>query len=1462
MLQPVFVRFREPELSKLVVTILHRSEYVVVGAKQDVKAMLLDAPGLVAPARRFSSEPPAHLVDRDVVEAGLIAREVIDRCQRRGAAAHEGKLYFSSMFLRNFHRPHASSCKPRAVRIAGLRAALPSFTPRGTGARRRRHSVSSCVSSCVIHASFMRGSVNAIPTRFDHHPLTVSPASRRKVSGSCLWLDIAGFSALTDRASSEGATGIEKLSDTVSRLYRQIDEAVRASAGQVLFFAGDGALCFWQVDSTRLLPDSALAAASTALALRSALTQQRYGDFSPVLRQIVLSGRWSVRGLGREGGAPLNVFSGAGLYGLSPLTKICASGQIVLSARSARLLGARVSVKALAPGASVLGGIEPSALRSLPSSTAENASIAPAEALLAALLDTAVARRSLLGLPAELRRASVLYVSTQPCCTTSLRALQRLTQKVQQAATQEGGYLCQMVHDDKGIVFLVVFGLPGHSRGEEALRAVRCAMQVTEGAGQRHMPIGVAVGTGTVFCGAAGNRERQQYCIIGNPVIRAARLSALQSGAALVDSETFRQAVRRFQFEPAGSVALKGMGQPVTAYRVTRLRRELAIPHALVGREPETLALRALVAEMAPGASSQTLIVRGDLGVGKTALLSQLPRFAAELCLDCFATAADALDEHAPYLGFRPLLQAMFGNDSEFRARLEQALACIEGGTELCAVLNPLLLWEFAPSIRVQQMSPAARRETRLGLVTALLELELGRRARIIVVDDAQWLDASSLELIQHLQTRWSGSLWVLAERLAAGHVDRTASFPDAETWILSPLSADGIELLVRSLTQAERVARDVLAAMERTSQGNPLLTIELAHDLTAAHRVSVRNGVFAFHDELQRDTSVVPATLEDLIQSRCDRLSSTARQVLRAASVLGASFELDVIRQVLQPTLDASDFDIGLRELLAESVIVHDEVCRFRHLSIQTVIYGSLLPSDQSSLHARAAQALEAAHLGRARWVAARLAHHWQASGDLTRAAHFSALAAEHALEGYAHADAIHLFTQALAQASVLRGAGGIDAERARWSASLAQALYSESRYAESRQAYERALAWTGCPDPGRGPLELTVNALRVAAGALAEKLGARRRQRVDEQTRDRHLAAMHVMHASGALDVWEGKLFSAANKSLVGYRLSRRVGTARESSEAVADLGYMLGSTPARRYAYSLLAQGRDLADATGDLEARTSTRVLIGMHLTAAGRSPEADTPLREARELADRLGSGLWRHRAAFGRGEALFFSGRLGEAEGLFGEAARLASAAEPPVEGFAHCMQALAMAGSGRVEEAVSLAAGARGASLTRGPCLVLQRFSSHGICADLLARAGRWDEALEAAEFTFRLAEAESEVSVFLAGLHGHSGLVTCFLAALQRVIEQRTELAGWSRQRLSRHLSVSLRRLQRLGGLYRAAASRVQLLAGNVHALERRSARAERCYVRAVAAARAMDQEFELALASRSLAGVRRLD
>lgn len=1272
-------------------------------------------------------------------------------------------------------------------------------------------------------------------------------ACRRTVWGSCLWLDVSGFSAHSDRLAKRGPAGIALLSEMLGEFYEGIASVVSTLGGDVVFFAGDGALCYWYARDERELGTSATDAAKAALRLGAELGARRFADEQLEFRIGVSSGSFELDTAGGDAGSWLDLLTGPSLTAAASLSGRAPVGRVLVTPRSARLLGPPAELELIEDDALLLLGLNDPPDSERAPETMPASGLSPrklserAPAFVVQQPDAAQPRA------AELRRVSVAFSHWEHALTGDFESLSRAVVTLQRLAREHGGTLCQLVEDDKGVEGFVVFGLPGKAHGEDALRAVRFAAQLSEELDGAVRPR-VGVATGSAYCGACGDRRRQ-YCVIGLSVIRAARLAQLATEAPLVDEATYEQSVRRFDFGPARLLTLKGLGPAARAHRLKGPRTDPRAPERFIGRRREQQLIDQTLVAFAGGTPFGLLLIEGELGLGKTALLSQVVASCRSLGLECESGVADELEQHASFFAVRGVMRSLLGSEDAQRAALTSL-----GESELLALLNPLTGSNFAESPLSAGMAPETRAENRRRIAEKLLEQRLHGRRTVALLDDAHWIDASSCELVRYLSQRLPALSWIVAGRPGRTEADSLASrFGRAPALVLGALEPAEVAELVGACQGGPPASLELGASIHRLARGNPLHTLEVVRSLVGSRRLTHRGGVLELEPGTSSELEEVPATLEELIQSRFDRLPSPTRTVLRAASVIGASFDVRVLFSVLAREMRAAEVESALGAALLEGLVQARGLHEFEHASIRAVIYGLLLPREQRLLHERVAETLHELHRGSERAIAARLAQHWLRARVPDKAAEFSGMAAAQALEAYANADAVHLFTQALEQDHAHRGALGLDVKRANWASGLGQALYSQSRHREARAAYRRALGWSEPSLIQSGatlPLSIARYLLRVV---LPEKLGVVAPTAAPE-VQKHYVAAMRASAACGALDVWEGRLLEAASRSFTARVLAQRAVDSPESAEIVAGLGYLLGATPARARAEHELRAAIGISDALGDLQSRVTTRVFYGMFLTMVGRTHAAEAPLLVAQEAAERLGSGLWRHRASFGLGEALFFEAKLESAADAFSRAAAIASDAEPPVEGFANSLAALARARLGHLEAALSLVMGPRGFTLTQRDGLILQRFTSLGVAAELLLRAGRTREALELAERAFALCESDPRADVFFAGIHGYAGIAAVFLRALA------SGSTSTPAATLRRRLSVTLRRLRAFARMYPAGSPCVAIFDARSDLARGATRKARAGFARARRAAVALDQPYFELVAQRWRAEVER--
>ena len=216
-----------------------------------------------------------------------------------------------------------------------------------------------------------------------------------------------------------------------------------------------------------------------------------------------------------------------------------------------------------------------------------------------------------------------------------------------------------------GDAAMALFGAP-LARGNDTERAVRAALEIQAGvpglATGLASPLAVHVGiaTGEVIASAVGSQHHRGYTVTGEAANVAARLlDRAASGETLVSDAVYRATEHMAAYEPVGSLSLKGLSQPVDAWRLTGTRRATSDPHALVGRRSELGQMRAALDACVNGASGTALLIRGEAGIGKTRLVDELQSIAAESGLTSSRRLCPRFRDRArawrrPYRGRQP----------------------------------------------------------------------------------------------------------------------------------------------------------------------------------------------------------------------------------------------------------------------------------------------------------------------------------------------------------------------------------------------------------------------------------------------------------------------------------------------------------------------------------------------------------------------------------------------------------------------------------------------------------------------------------------------------------------------------------------------------------------------------------------------------------------------------------------
>lgn len=418
---------------------------------------------------------------------------------------------------------------------------------------------------------------------------------------------------------------------------------------------------------------------------------------------------------------------------------------------------------------------------------------------------------------------------------------------------------------------------------------------------------------------------------------------------------------------------------------------------SLIGRDGEQERVRAAVAAVLEG-QPRAVLITGEAGIGKTALVE---RSAATLSAEGWATAvgrAVRMDGGTPpYLPFVEILETLLADLEPARARV-----VLGSAREELAGLLPGTLSTSTRAAGVTAETPSHDPLRRARLFEAMLDI--GERLAIehpvaIIVEDLQWVDAASADLLRFLVDRAEhGRLLLIATARLDGGTDAMRprrlltdlAHRRGTDWIeLAPLGRTAVARLLRGLLGVAPPSA-LVDDIARRSGGNPLMVEELTTAYVGGRPVS--------------------ANLRESVLARVAGLSGSAAIVLRTAALV--TEPLDEARLGTITGMDIVDVADAMRALLsAQIVVLRDEGAGrwlyFRNEIVREIVADTLLPDERRALHRAIATAAEG-------WPAvaavspASAAYHWAGAGDEARANAAAVLAHRAALEVAAYDEAL----------------------------------------------------------------------------------------------------------------------------------------------------------------------------------------------------------------------------------------------------------------------------------------------------------------------------------------------------------------------------------------------------------------------------------------------------------------------
>jgi class 3 adenylate cyclase len=538
-----------------------------------------------------------------------------------------------------------------------------------------------------------------------------------------------------------------------------------------------------------------------------------------------------------------------------------------------------------------------------------------------------------------------------------------------------------------GDAVMAVFGIP-ELHEDDALRAVRAAVEmknaledVNEELVRRWgTPLAVRTGlnTGEVV---TGDPARGQSLVTGDAVNLAARLeSAASPGEILIGKDTHALVKDAVRAEPLEPLSLKGIGQPVAAFRLLEVipgaaGRARRLDSPLVGRDDELGVLESAFRSCVADAACRIVTILGAVGVGKSRLALELERVVEPGPLVLTGRCLS----YGECNTFRPLAQAVrtavgVGDEDSPGTARKQIADFLEDEPGADAIADRVAqLIGFADS-------PAAATEN-FDAVVQLFEALARRRPLVLVFDDIHWAEPTFLALLRHVNDRSRGVPIFLLCVARSELLDRYPEWASERTVALEPLSDAECRRLVEFVLGPGNPSRDVQDRIVSTAGGNPLFLEEMLAMLIDEGLLVDEEGRYILR--IDPADIRVPPTIQAVLAARLDRLPPDERRVIEIASVAGDLFHEDEIAAV------ASGED-GLRSGEILSALVAKEFVRaetgsfsktgayrFHHSLIRDVAYEQIPKLERARLHEILATWLEGGRRAWSRWLQEMMAYH-----------------------------------------------------------------------------------------------------------------------------------------------------------------------------------------------------------------------------------------------------------------------------------------------------------------------------------------------------------------------------------------------------------------------------------------------------------------------------------------------------
>ena len=854
--------------------------------------------------------------------------------------------------------------------------------------------------------------------------------SAGKFQAASLFVDISGFTNLTETLMKHSKRGAEVLTNILNSIFNPIVNNVYIHGGMISTFAGDAFTALFPVRCK----DAHLHAVQVAFFINrffeeNGTVHTQYGDFEIGVKVGISIGevKWGILGQDAE---LTYYFRGEAIDSCAQAEHVAEKGDIIADRRIIPLIQSSVEATPVKIHHKLL------------SSTLD----LPAKRSRKFKQDITILKRFVaesvieLGERAEFRDVCSVFISfAEP---ENVEILNYSVTSILKLVHQYQGYFNKIDFGDKGGVMLILFGAPiaFENNIERALNFVLTLKKIES------IKIQWRAGLtyGRVYTGNVGGKERSEYTAIGDIVNLSARfMMRAKWGQLLLNERIYNESRHKYEMIHSGAFAYKGLSKPIRTYELISRKAviESFFSGQMIGRNLEFTQLQKHIKSIFDNKFGGVVYIDGIAGIGKSRLLSEVQkeliryRDQARLHFKWFHMPCDKILRKS----FNPIIyflkeyftQLEQNSNTQNKALFEEKLQYLvselrnlefSSNTDITEILIELkrtksilghlvnLYWEDS---LYENLDARGRYENTLYAFKNLVRAESLIQPVIIELEDGHWVDADTIKLLQTLTRdvrhdsfiivttcRYldDGSEFqfkfpsVIEHRIKLQHLDKTASHSMIVENLLTHHDVHDLEL-----------PESTFEFIFEKSEGNPFYIEQIVLYLQ-------ENQLFDSDLNLISKAFDIPAGINSIIIARIDRLSQKVKDVIKAASVIGLEFEIRILSAVLRE-------DVQLQIKVGEEGKIWSEISElqyiFKHALLKDAVYEMQMEEQLKKLHQLTAEAIETLYEERKDDFAADLARHWELAHQFQKAKDAYLIAARNTMRNYAHEESERLFNK-----------------------------------------------------------------------------------------------------------------------------------------------------------------------------------------------------------------------------------------------------------------------------------------------------------------------------------------------------------------------------------------------------------------------------------------------------------------